>query len=147
MVSDSDDDRFVLGATFLTDQDQLLTVAGVRMGTHGRIIRFEEIPDRNVAEAFRGRVLTIAANQRRKLDPGEYWPEELVGLEVVSTSGTHVGTVTGVVLGDAQDRLVIGTGASSTVEIPFVDELVPEVDLERSVIVIRPVQGLLSEAE
>lgn len=147
MVSDSDDDRFALGTTFLTDQDQLLTVAGARMGNHGRIIRFDEISDRNGAEALRGRVLTIAAQQRRQLDTGEYWPDELVGLDVVSTSGMHVGTVTDVVLGGAQDRLVIGTVASSTVEVPFVDELVPEVDLEGGVIVIRPVDGLLSEAE
>lgn len=142
-MSDSDDDRFAPGSAFLTDRDERLTVAGARMGTHGRIIRFEEVSERDGAEGLRGRTLTITADQRRELDETEFWPEQLVGLTAVTTDGVEWGAVVDVALGAAQDRIVVEV-TGRTVEIPFVDDLVPEVDLPGGRIVIRPITGLLS---
>lgn len=145
-MSDSDDERFAKGSTFLTDHNELLTVAGARVGKHGRIIKFAEAVDRDDAESLRGRTLTIGASQRRELDESEYWPEQLVGLAVFSTDGIECGTVADVVFGEAQDRLVLDT-AGGIVEVPFVDELVPDVDLVGGRVLISPIAGLLSGEE
>lgn len=143
VVSDSDDARFASGTSFETDQGEILTVAGLRQGKHGRIILFEGVRDRDGAEALRGRTLTISRDQRRQLADSEYWPDQLVGLAVISTEGIPFGTVTDVIFGVAQDRLVIQT-SERTVEVPFVHDLVPEVDVNGGRVVIAPIDGLVS---
>ena len=147
VVSESDDDRFTSGAAFLTDQAEVLTVRRARVGPHGRIVAFEEVPDRNRAEELRGRTLTIGPDQRRELEEAEYWPQDLIGLTAVDETGSAVGVIADVALGTAQDRLRIELPDQRIVDVPFVDDLVPEVDLDAGVVVIRPVAGLISEEE
>ena len=142
VVSDSPDDRFAKGSELLTDRGDSLTVTGARQGNHGRIVAFAEITDRTEAEGFRGRTLTIDPDQRRSLEASEFWPEDLVGLKVVDAGRVPLGTVVAVHFGDAQDRLVVDVDGVRS-EIPFVDELVPEVDLEEGVVIVAPLEGLL----
>ena len=75
------------------------------------------------------------------MEEGEFWPEDLVGLEARTIEGARLGVVVGVVAGLAQDRLVVDDDGS-TFEVPFVDALVPVVDLERRYVEIVPVPGL-----
>ena len=103
--------------------------------------RFAGIEDRTAAESLRGAVLTIPAAERRDLEEDEFWPDDLVGLEARTPQGRVLGRVSRVVSGAAQDRLVIDTG-SGEVEVPFVDPLVPEVDVAGGRVVIDPPGGL-----
>jgi 16S rRNA processing protein RimM len=120
-------DRFAAGATlFLGETSLVATVRAVRSHNDGLILSLAEISDRNGAEALAKSTLTIDAAARRDLEPGEYWPDELVGLEVVGAAGEALGTVTDVVLGDAQDRLVVTGPLGERVEVPFVAALVGE---------------------
>lgn len=146
VVSDSSDAVFAVGRRLTTDQRELLTIGSVRHGKHGRIVAFDEIADRTAAEAMRGRTLSMAAGDRRTLETDEYWPEDLVGLTVVDGAGREMGTVVEVILGEAQDRLVVST-SSGRVEIPFVDALVPAVDPSTGHIHIDPPPGLFTSAE
>jgi 16S rRNA processing protein RimM len=144
VVAESDDpERFRPGAVLLTAgaEPRALTVMGVRRH-HGKlIVRFAGVDDRTAAEALRNTVLTIEAAARRPLADDEFWPEDLVGLEVVRPDGSPLGRVRRVVLGAAQDRLVVDTGAVD-VEVPFVAALVPEVDVARGRVVVDPPHGL-----
>ncbi len=121
--------RFAVACRFLTDEQPAreLVVAGVREHKDGFLVYFEGIVDRNAAEALQGVTLTIAAGDRRDLGDDEFWPEDLEGLIVLAPDGTHLGTVTGVILGDAQDRLVVTAQDGARVEVPFVDAIVGEV--------------------
>jgi len=143
VVSESPDDRFAAGSWFSTDHNERLTVTGYRIGKHGRIVQFDEISGRDEAEELKGRTLYISADQRRTLEPSEFWPEDLVGLDVVDEQGTPVGQIERVEIGTAQDRLVI-RAQEGVVEIPFVDPLVPDVDLEARRVTVRLIAGLLS---
>lgn len=92
-------------------------------------------------ETIRGR--DVHSTERR-LEEGEYWPDDLIGLRVDTTEGATVGEVTAVVTAPAQDRLVVTVDGQEH-EIPFVDELVPDVDMENRVVRIVPIPGLLSD--
>lgn len=128
-----------------TEDGTALVVATVRPHGDGLLIRFEGIADRTGAESLRGTLLVIDAGLRRPLERDEYWPDDLIGLEVRDAIGTVCGTVVDVVTDAAQDRLVIDRDGLS-VEIPFVVELVPEVHLEAGYLVIAPIPGLLGES-
>lgn len=112
-------------------------VRAVRQGKKGPQVAFEGITDRAGAERLRGH--EVFADQRRQLGQGEYWPQDLVGLEVRPGGGE----VVAVIHGAAQDRLAIQR-QDIRFEVPFVDELVPTVDLERGFIEVVEIDGLSS---
>lgn len=128
----------------LTDSGAVLTVQKSQDRGKQLLVRFEEVVDRTAAEALTGTQLFIDASERRPLGEDEYWPDDLVGLAAVSTSGLTLGRVESVVEGAAQFRLVI-QGSDSQFEVPFVAELVPEIDLADRRIVIADLPGLVPE--
>lgn len=139
--------RFAVGSTFLTDEEppRTLVVARARSHADGELLGFASISDRTTAETLQGASLTITMDERRELGEGEFWPDELVGLTAVDSTGSPLGTVTDVVLLEAQDRLVVTTPDGERVDVPFVDALVGKVDPERREIAVRPPEGLFPD--
>lgn len=142
MVVDVDTDRphhrFEVGARLLLSDRSALTVARYEATDRSPLVTFAEIGDRETAESYRGSPLFIEPWQRRELEPDEFWPDELVGFEVLNPDGDRIGVVAGLEVGAAQDRLVVDTG-DTAVMVPFVAALVPEIDREgRRVIVDLP---------
>jgi 16S rRNA processing protein RimM len=142
-VETDDPDRFVPGAGFPGPDGEDLVVDDVRPADKGIHLRFEGHHTRAAAETLRGHQLTIDAADRRHLDEGEYWPDELIGLDVVVADGRPVGRVSGFVEGHAQDRLEIATAAGERFEVPFVQDLVPVVDLDSGTVTINAIPGLI----
>jgi 16S rRNA processing protein RimM len=122
-----------------------LTVARARWHQSTLLVTFEEVPDRNAAEAIRGTVLhaTIAPDEVPE-DPEEYYDHQLVGLAVVDLDGTALGEVKSVVHGAAQDLLSVRTADDRDALVPFVSALVPEVDLAAGRVVVADRPGLVS---
>jgi 16S rRNA processing protein RimM len=132
---------FAPGAEIGLDRGGTLRVVSARpYRDRGLLVAFEGVADLAAAEQLRGAVLTVALSGRHDLEPGAWWPDQLVGLRAVGPAGEALGEVSGVVVGDAQDRLVVTTPDGRTVEIPFVDDLVD--DPEDGQIVVRPPAGL-----
>ena len=119
-----------------------LSIASSRPTERGYLVRFEGVTDRTTAEALRGSELTIEESERRLLDVNEFWPDHLVGLEARDTDGRVVGVVAAVVEGVTQYRLSITTDAGLR-EVPFVQALVPQVDVAAGYLVIETVDGLI----
>ncbi len=115
-------------------------VREVRRTDRGFQIAFEKVADRDSAEEIRRAIVSVA--RRRPLVAGEYWPEQLTGLEVFDEAGNEVGVVERVVNGPSQDRLLV-RGTGGVFEVPFVDALVPVVDLDEGRIEIVAIPGLI----
>ncbi len=120
-----------------------LVVRSSREHRDSLVVAFDGVADRTAAEELRGTLLTIAAGERRELAEGEFWPDDLAGIAALAPDGTRIGTVAGVRLGEAQDRLVVATTGGREVEVPFVDELVGEVHPSGGFVVLRLPDGLL----
>lgn len=142
VLPDTDDpDRFVVGARFVSDAGEELTVAAVSpYRERGLIVRFGGVTSRGEAERLRGSLLTVGASDRRDLADDEYWPEDLAGLSAVRPDGRPLGTVRRVEFGPGQDRLVVRTDAGTDVLVPFVADIVAAP--EGSTVVIDPPEGL-----
>jgi len=61
-----------------------LTLVSLRPGSNGAVARFAEIADRNAAEALRGTALTISRDALPRLEEGEYYHADLLGLPCVA---------------------------------------------------------------
>lgn len=143
LVTGSDEpERLGPPAVYPGPDGSALTAAGLRRHGDRWLISFEEVADRTAAEGLRGFELRIPAEARRALPADEWWPDDLVGLAVVDVDGASLGSVADLVLGEAQDRLVVD-GPSGRFEVPFVAALVVEVDIPAGRVVIDPPAGLV----
>ncbi len=137
-------ERFVPGASFLTNEAdaQMLTIHRVTPMQNDFRISFVEVSDRNRSEDLKGTQITLPASERRALEDGEWWPEDLVGCNVMSIDGGKIGIVHEVIIGAAQDRLVVIAPDGSKGAVPFVEALVPRVDIANDEIIVDLPDGL-----
>ncbi len=144
--------RLVPGARFATQAapgsgvPRELTIATTRVHRGIWLLGFEEIPDRTGAESLRNTRLVVPEADEGATDAGGddgWYEEDLVGLLVADPSGATLGEVTGLDLGVAQDRLVIRLADGGEAMVPFVEEIVPTVDVESGVVVVDAPPGLL----
>ncbi len=150
--TDEPERRFAPGATLRVEAPRgshhpasELTVRSTRWHQSVLLATFEQIADRNAAEAARGLVLhaSIPADAAPD-DPDEYYHHQLVGLDVHDEAGNHLGTVSGLVPGGAQDLLTVRTPDGRDALVPFVKALVPEVDLVGRRVVVADRPGLVT---
>ena len=140
-------DRYAAGAVFLTDESpsRPVVVVGSKQHKDGLLVRFDGVDDRSAAERLQGVTLTITPAERRQLGAEEFWPDDLEGMVAIDGAGRHIGTVTGVVLGESQDRLVLRTDAGTSFEVPFVEPIVGEVHPSLGHVVVDPPEGLVPD--
>ncbi len=150
--TDDPDGRFVAGAAFVTEAGPgagvppLLTVSSHRRHRDTWLLGFEEVPDRTGAEALRGTRLLAPADDSAGAaedDEDAWYESQLVGLVAVDPGGTRIGTVAGLTVGGAQDLLEIEIDGGARALVPFVHQLVPEVDVAGGRVVVAPPPGLL----
>lgn len=142
--------RLAPGAVLATDPASAgpLTIAAGRVHSGRLMLRFEGIADRNGAEALRNTLLIAEVDpEETPEDPEEFYDHQLVDLDVVTLDGRHIGRITEISHLPYQDLLVVERTGGGEVLIPFVAEIVPEIDLDEQRAVIDPPPGLLDEAE
>lgn len=148
--TDSPDLRFGEGARLATDPERIgpLIVRRTRWHSGRLLVRFEGVGDRAGAEALRGILLLadVSADEH-PADSDEFYDHQLVGMRVVTTSGIDVGAVADVLHLPEQDLLVVQQDRSADVLVPFVAEIVPEVDRAAGRVVIDPPTGLLDPSQ
>ena len=118
---------------------------------HGKglyVIQLAGISDRNQAEALKGCKLLVPESDRPQLEEGEFHVIDLIGLEVFDqVTQTLLGTVTDVIPA-GNDLLEVKLSEPKnpkqpTVLVPFVNEIVPVVDLVARKVEITPPPGLI----
>jgi 16S rRNA processing protein RimM len=136
-------DRFAAGSVvLLRDGGRALTVRTSRTHRDRTIVSFDEVVDRNAAEALRGAELVIAATHARGLEGAEYWDHDLIGSTVVTTDEVTVGDVVDVLHGGANEVLVIRAADGKERLVPLVSDFVKAVEPGVR-ITIEPIPGLL----
>ncbi|MFJ4833189.1 ribosome maturation factor RimM [Streptomyces sp. NPDC088747] len=136
------------GAVLLTDPATTgpLTVETGRVHSGRLLLRFEGVRDRTAAEALRNTLLIAEIDpDDRPEDPDEYYDHQLMDLDVVMVDGTEVGRITEISHLPSQDLFVVERPDGTEVLIPFVEEIVTEIDLDEQRAVIDPPPGLIDD--
>ncbi|MFJ2588728.1 ribosome maturation factor RimM [Streptomyces sp. NPDC087538] len=121
-----------------------LTIETGRVHSGRLLLRFEGVRDRTAAEALRNTLL-IADVDPAELpeDPEEFYDHQLMDLDVVLVDGTEIGRITEITHLPSQDLFIVERPDGSEVMIPFVEEIVTEIDLAEQRAVITPPPGLI----
>jgi 16S rRNA processing protein RimM len=146
--TDEPDRRFAPGQRLRAENtSRVFTVASARDHAGRLLVTFAELTDRAAAEAVRGtRLVADVPSGERPPGVGEFYDRQLVGLLVRTAEGVEVGQVGAVLHLPQQDLLEIETAAGSRL-VPFVEALVPVVDLERGSLTVVDLDGLLTDDE
>ncbi|MGW1894966.1 ribosome maturation factor RimM [Streptomyces sp. NPDC002004] len=140
--------RLAPGAVLATDPASRgpLTIETGRVHSGRLLLRFEGVRDRTAAEALRNTLLIAEVDPKeRPEEPDEYYDHQLMDLDVVTEDGIEVGRITEISHLPSQDLFVVERPDGSEVFIPFVEEIVTEIDLEEQRAVIVPPPGLIDD--
>ena len=159
LFTDNPELRFVGGAEFYLQVPEdspwfgrTITMRELRWFNDSPVGFFEEVPDRTAAESIVRAILWIDEEAVSKGEEENAWYDhQLVGLDAVRKredgSTEKLGVVSEVQHFPAQDLLSVTTD-EGVVLVPFVEAIVPSVDVEAGTILMTPPPGLFDgEAE
>lgn len=143
VLTDAPEDRFVPGTEFVVEPAAAgpLTVVSARWNKDILLLGFQEVADRNQAETLRGAKLFIETEELDGDDDEGWYEHELVGLEA-RVGEQVVGRVTALNTMPVQDLLMVTTPDGKEILIPFVEQIVPEVNVGEGFILLTPPDGL-----
>ncbi len=143
VLTDAPESRFAVGTEFTVEPGKLgtLTVRSSRWNKDILLLGFEGTNTRNDAELLRGATLFFESDDDEEDDA--WYEHELLDLEV-RVGKTVVGTVAGLRTQAVQDLLIVKDTEGDEVLVPFVDEIVPEVNIEEGYVLLTPPAGLFT---
>ncbi|KAI4372035.1 hypothetical protein MLD38_010322 [Melastoma candidum] len=130
-------------------------------GQKSWILRFQGVDTVEKAKQLVGAAFLVEEDDRPELEEGEFYSRDLIGLRVIlKETGESIGTVESVYNSGASDLLYVALDKSESVPsgiqkneetevpnqhvwVPFVEAIVPHVDIGRGEMVITPPKGLL----
>jgi len=139
--TDDPEARFQPGIEYATKNGPLKAVS-VRWHQGRPMVGFEGVPGRTEAELLRGVLLSVDVDED-DLAEDEFRDDDLTGLHVIETDGSAVGTVARIEHGAGHETLVVKRQGTHPARIPFVAEMVTEIDFDGGIIVVDLPPGLL----
>ncbi|MDO5098396.1 MAG: ribosome maturation factor RimM [Corynebacterium sp.] len=144
VTTDEPEIRYAIGEVLHGKQakkQHVLTIAATRPHQGRLLVKFAEIDDRTTADSLRGTQFWAEALEIAD-DEEAFYDHELEGLSVLE-DGEKIGEVTGVISGPAGTILEVTLLSGKEALVPFVFDIVPDVDLGAGTITITPPEGLL----
>ncbi|PTT63398.1 ribosome maturation factor RimM [Arthrobacter sp. HMWF013] len=143
VLTDAPEDRFVPGTEFVVEPASAgpLTVDSARWNKDILLLGFAGIETRNQAETLRGAKLFIETEELDEDDDEGWYEHELVGLEA-RVGSQVVGKVAALHTMPVQDLLVIEGADGKEILVPFVEQIVPEVNVAGGFVLLTPPDGL-----
>ena len=116
---------------------QSLKVRAHRPHKGVELISFEGILGIEEAERLVGMELYVDSARLPELEPGEYYQQDLLGMEVLTEAGESLGRIKEVIVTGANDVYQV-RGPGGEALIPALKEVVISVDIENNTMVVRP---------
>jgi len=157
LYTDNPERRFVPGAEFTLQvpeaspwHGKTITVREYRVMNGNSVVFFDGVDDREGAESLVRAILWIDQDADEPED-NAWYDHQLVGLDVVRDDRV-IGTVVRVEHLPAQDLLIVRPAAGSgegdrEVMVPFVEAIVPAVDIAAGRVIVTPPAGLFEDIE
>ena len=121
-----------------------LDVVSARFFKKYIIVKFKQFNNINEVEKFRGCELTIDRKDAIKLQPGEFYCADLIGLTIVDEDGNDLGTLTEILQTGANDVYeMTKKDSDEKVYIPAIKDCIRSIDMQEKKITIHVMPGLM----
>lgn len=120
-----------------------LEIKNVKFFKNLVILKFKGVDNINDIEKYKGRDLWIPRKEGQELEEDEYYIADLLGMSVVLENGQEFGTLKDVMETGANDVYIIDSAEHGEVLLPAIKECILDVDLEKNVMTIHLMKGLI----
>ena len=120
-----------------------LEIKNVKVFKNLVILKFKGVDNINDIEKYKGRDLWIPREEGQELEEDEYYIADLLGMSVVLENGQEFGTLKDVMETGANDVYIIDSAEHGEVLLPAIKECILDVDLEKNVMTIHLMKGLI----
>lgn len=144
-MTDFPEDRFKNGATIYIDHDhekKPFKVKTYRETGTMSLLLLKDLEDINLVEIYKGDDIYVPADAKTTLSPDEYHLSDILGMKILC-NGEEVGEVDDVKAYPQGDYLDVLTTSGQHRLVPFRDEFVDDVDLDKRTITVIDMEGLL----
>ena len=122
----------------------LFQIESIRLNKTFALVKFEGISSINDLLPYKGCLLFVKEETiRGSLDEDEFLIDELVGLDVFDANDKKIGFVIGVSNNGATDLLSVKSQSGKVSLVPFVQAIVPHVDIKTKKVVVNNIEGLI----
>ena len=153
-TTDFPEERFKIGATLaIFNGDKLVEmveVDGHRLHKNFNLLHFKGKDNINDVEKFKGFDLKVAGTEREadELDENEFYYDDIIGLEVYTTDDIYLGKVREITSLPSNDVWAIQRpNKGKDILIPYIEDIVLEIDLADNRVVIDPMDGLIDDVD
>ena len=105
------------------------------------IVKFVGYDTRDHAEELRASTVWMTREQIGPLEPGRWFVQDIVGIDVFTDEGEYLGEVAEVMSMPANDVYVV-LGQGREILLPATEEVIREVDLEQGRMLVHLIEGL-----
>lgn len=149
-TTDFEEARFAPGsrlAIFKKDDKKPIwvTIESARRHKNFILLTFEGLHNINLVEHFKEGLLKVTKDQLDddELEENEYYYFEIIGCEVFSEEGEHLGVITEILETGANDVWELKAPNGKKHYIPYIEDVVKEIDIDEKKITIHVMEGLL----
>lgn len=153
-TTDFPEERFKIGAILAIFNGNKLVetveVDGHRLHKNFNLLHFKGKDNINDVEKFKGFDSKVAGTEREadELDENEFYYDDIIGLEVYTTDETYLGKVREITSLPSNDVWAIQRpNKGKDILIPYIEDIVLEIDLDDNRVVIDPMDGLIDDVD
>ena len=125
------------------NQEKQYKIENVKYHKNMLLIKFSGIDKIEDAEMLKNKYLEIDREDAIPLEEGTYFIADLIGLEVYTEDGNLLGKVEDIYNTGSKDIYVVKDELGKQVLLPGIDEVIKNVDLENSKIIVHLIPGLI----
>lgn len=108
------------------------------------LLTFKGYGNMNEVEKMKGGILKVPESQLGELEQDEFYFHEIIGCLVFTVKGEEIGKIREILTPGANDVWVIKGKGGKDILIPYIEQVVKKVDVKEKIILIEPMEGLLS---
>ena len=127
----------------LKKQESKLEIEEVKYQKNMVLIKFKGIETVEQAEALRNGYLEIDRSQAIPLEKDEYFIADLLGLDVYLDTGEKLGILDDIYNTGGSDIYVVKNELGKQFLLPYIDDVVKNIDLENGRITVHLIDGLI----
>ncbi|MFJ7735255.1 ribosome maturation factor RimM [Lysinibacillus sp. NPDC097287] len=149
-TTDFEEQRFAVGnklAAFKKDDKKptWVTIESVRRHKNFILLTFEGMHNINLVEPFKEGMLKVTKDQMEDdlLEENEYFYHDIIGCSVVSEEGETIGEIKDILETGANDVWVVKGTKGKEHYIPYIEDVVKDINIDEKVITIHVMEGLL----
>ena len=141
-------ERLKPGVTLFRGPDRIpMTIRSLRHHNNGRLVAFEGWDSREQVGELRNQELFVRADDRPKLPEGEHYLHEILGLEVLTEEGQHLGIVADWIETGANGVFVVRPPEGKDILLPDIEEVILNIDLDKKQIRVHLIEGLIDSSQ